>query len=55
MPSFNEVNDLSLEQVEKQHILHVLKQEGHNKSAAARQLGISRKTLERKLQAWDTA
>jgi DNA-binding NtrC family response regulator len=51
----NEATDLSLEQVEKQHILHVLKQEGHNKSAAARQLGISRKTLERKLQAWDTA
>lgn len=47
--------DLSLEQVEKQHILQVLEQSGGNKSAAARQLGISRKTLERKLQAWNTA
>jgi DNA-binding NtrC family response regulator len=38
--------------IEKQHILKVLDLEGGNKSAAARVLGISRKTLERKTQAW---
>ncbi|MBU0654030.1 MAG: sigma-54 dependent transcriptional regulator [Gammaproteobacteria bacterium] len=41
-----------LEEVEKRHILRVLDMEDCNKSAAARLLGISRKTLERKLNAW---
>lgn len=45
--------DLSLEEVEKAHILSVLKAAENNKSEAARRLGISRKTLERKLKAWD--
>ena len=44
--------DLQLKAVEKFHILSVLKREGGNKSAAARLLGVSRKTLERKVQAW---
>lgn len=45
-------DDQQLETVERQHILKVLDQEGGNKSAAARLLGISRKTLERKVHAW---
>ncbi len=45
-------DDLLLESVERSHILKVLAMEDGNKSAAARRLGISRKTLERKCQAW---
>jgi DNA-binding NtrC family response regulator len=43
---------LQLEAVEKRHILKVLDLHSGNKSAAARVLGISRKTLERKAQTW---
>lgn len=43
---------LLLEEVEKRHILRVLKMEDGNKSMAAQVLGVSRKTLERKLQTW---
>jgi len=39
----------SLDQVERQHMLRVLEAAGGNKSETARRLGISRKTLERKL------
>ncbi|MEJ2344559.1 MAG: sigma-54 dependent transcriptional regulator [Gammaproteobacteria bacterium] len=42
----------TLSEVEKQHMLRVLDSVGGNKSEAARRLGISRKTLDRKLQAW---
>ena len=53
---FNDETDvLLLEAVEKRHILKVLDMEGGNKSAAARVLGVSRKTLERKVQAWRAA
>lgn len=45
-------DEVLLEDVEKRHILTILEMEGGNKSAAARRLGISRKTLERKVQAW---
>ena len=45
-------DDLTLETVERRHILRVLDMEGGNKSAAARRLGVSRKTLERKCQLW---
>jgi two-component system NtrC family response regulator len=41
--------DWTLEQVKTQHMMAVLQASGGNKSAAARRLGISRKTLERKL------
>ncbi len=47
-------NSLELAEVEKQHILKVLSLEGGNKSAAARLLGVSRKTLERKLTIWNS-
>jgi transcriptional regulator with PAS, ATPase and Fis domain len=46
------INSLLLEDISKHHILRVLKMETGNKSAAARQLGVSRKTLERKLSSW---
>ncbi|MCB1800284.1 MAG: sigma-54-dependent Fis family transcriptional regulator [Gammaproteobacteria bacterium] len=45
-------DDLLLESVERRHILRVLEMQDGNKSAAARILGVSRKTLERKCQAW---
>ena len=47
-------SSLKLAEVEKQHILKVLSLEGGNKSAAARLLGVSRKTLERKLTIWES-
>lgn len=48
----NEEEAFLLEEVEKRHILKILDMEGGNKSAAARRLGVSRKTLERKVQLW---
>ena len=45
-------DDLTLETVERRHILRILDIENGNKSAAARILGVSRKTLERKCQSW---
>jgi DNA-binding NtrC family response regulator len=41
-----------LDEVEKFHILRVLESSAGNKSKAARSLGVSRKTLERKLKIW---
>jgi DNA-binding NtrC family response regulator len=41
--------DWTLEQVKQAHILRVLTQNGGNRSATARQLGVSRRTLERRL------
>ncbi|MBC8259261.1 MAG: sigma-54-dependent Fis family transcriptional regulator [SAR324 cluster bacterium] len=45
---------LELSQVEKNHILKVLDAAEGNKSEASRQLGIARKTLERKLKEWNS-
>jgi len=42
----------SLEEVEKYTILRILKMTGDNKSAAARQLGITRRTLHKKLKSY---
>ena len=42
----------ALDEVEKSHILEVLAVCGGNKSEAARRLGVSRKTVERKLAQW---
>jgi two-component system NtrC family response regulator len=44
--------DWSLGEVEKHHMLRVLDSNAGNKSRAARSLGVSRKTLERKLKSW---
>jgi len=41
--------DWTLEDVKKHHMQRVLEASGGNKSEAARRLGVSRKTLERKL------
>ena len=42
-----------LEMVEKEHIVKVLNNMGGNKTQAAKSLGVSRKTLDRKFQAWN--
>lgn len=42
-----------LADIEKHHILKILNIENGNKSAAARRLGVSRKTLDRKVIAWE--
>ncbi|MDH3714382.1 MAG: sigma-54 dependent transcriptional regulator [Gammaproteobacteria bacterium] len=44
----------TLEQVEKQHLLTVFERLRGNKSATARRLGISRKTMERRLRRWES-
>jgi len=44
-----------LADIEKHHILKILNIENGNKSSAARRLGISRKTLDRKVTAWEKA
>ena len=42
----------SLEDVQRAHILNALLAAGGNKTVAARNLGVSRKTVERKLKEW---
>ncbi|USD66577.1 sigma-54 dependent transcriptional regulator [Vibrio sp. SCSIO 43136] len=46
-------NEWTLKDVEKSHIQQVVRFHDGNKSAAARQLGVARKTLERKYKEWD--
>ncbi|UUM31747.1 sigma-54-dependent transcriptional regulator [Vibrio japonicus] len=47
-------NDWSLKEVERAHILQLVDFHDGNKSAAARDLGVARKTLERKFKDWET-
>jgi DNA-binding NtrC family response regulator len=42
----------SLAEVEQRHILAVLREAGGNREEAARRLGISRKTIDRKCALW---
>ncbi|MEH6522787.1 sigma-54-dependent transcriptional regulator [Sulfitobacter sp.] len=42
----------SLELVTQRHILHLLDESDGNRAEAARRLGVSRKTIDRKLAAW---
>jgi len=51
-PAASAPADLSLDVVEKRHILAVLEASGGNKAEAARRLGVSRKTLDRKCAEW---
>ena len=44
----------SMAEVEREHILRVLRATDGNKAAAARMLGLDRKTLYRKLAAWES-
>lgn len=46
--------DWSLKQVEKAHIEQIVALHHGNKSAAARDLGVARKTLERKFKEWES-
>jgi len=49
------VESLPLEEVEKRSILEALEATGGNKSEAARRLGITRKTLRKKLEKYEQA
>ncbi|SNZ19136.1 sigma-54-dependent transcriptional regulator [Cohaesibacter gelatinilyticus] len=46
-------NENSLKSVERRHILSVLEACGGNRAEAARRLGISRKTIDRKCEQWN--
>jgi len=53
--SETQVNSTLLADIEKHHILKILDNEKGNKTAAAIKLGVSRKTLDRKVTAWGKA
>ena len=45
--------DKSLAEIERQHILSILRETGGDREQAAKLLGISRKTIDRKCSIWD--
>ncbi|TKB55003.1 sigma-54-dependent transcriptional regulator [Ferrimonas aestuarii] len=45
-------DDMPLKEVERMHVMQVVESQQGNKSAAARILGVSRKTLDRKFKEW---
>jgi DNA-binding NtrC family response regulator len=49
-PADGEVAPLSLEEMEKRHVAHVLERAGGSKTRAAAMLGVSRSTLWEKLK-----
>ena len=51
----SDLEPLSLDEVERRHILKVLRQTGGNRARASRQLGVDPKTLYNKLKAYETA
>ncbi|MCO4788737.1 sigma-54-dependent Fis family transcriptional regulator, partial [Vibrio cholerae] len=53
-PSLGYPNDWPLRAVEKAHIQQIVALHEGNKSAAARDLGVARKTLERKYKEWES-
>ncbi|WP_282176465.1 sigma-54-dependent transcriptional regulator [Vibrio nereis] len=53
-PQHGYPNEWSLKDVERAHILQLVDFHDGNKSAAARDLGVARKTLERKFKEWDS-
>ncbi len=54
-PSASPMGMIPLAEVERRHILQVLKELGGRRGEAARLLGISRRTLYRKLLEWEAA
>jgi len=52
-PHANKAADGTLADVERQHILAVLRETSGDREEAARRLGISRKTIDRKCTAWN--
>ncbi len=52
VPAERPANPHSLEHMERSHIMSALAAADGNKSVAARTLGVSRKTIERKLKEW---
>jgi len=51
--SETQLSSTLLADIEKHHILKILSIEKGNKTAAARKLGVSRKTLDRKVTVWE--
>jgi DNA-binding NtrC family response regulator len=45
--------DESLEEIERRHILAMLQETAGDRNEAARRLGVSRKTIDRKCAAWN--